>query len=271
MGPTTTTHMLLGAILGWAILSPYAKSQGFAPGPVNDWETGSKGWIVWVSLAIMLADAVMNIGWLALRPLLSHGQHWISVFFAKVSRRDWHSLLGFSTAYTPLENEDSTVLRTRSRDSSQNSTSPLTTIKTAVDELPAPDAPPEHLVSNRIVYPGFILSVLLCIAAVHIAFPSIIPLWATILAILFSLVLSLMGVRALGETDLNPVSVDLTQPHVPYLTYPHPKRPLLTPRRAYPNSPNSPSPSSFPPPATPRPSTCSRAPSPSPRRCRPAT
>ncbi len=43
MGPATTTHMLLGAIVGWGLLSPLAKSRGWAPGPVDDWERGSKG------------------------------------------------------------------------------------------------------------------------------------------------------------------------------------------------------------------------------------
>ena len=51
MGPATTLHMLLGAIIGWGILSPLAKSKGWAPGPVEDWSSGSKGWIVWISLA----------------------------------------------------------------------------------------------------------------------------------------------------------------------------------------------------------------------------
>ena len=43
MGPATTLHMLLGAIVGWGFLSPLAKSKGWASGPVNDWTTGSKG------------------------------------------------------------------------------------------------------------------------------------------------------------------------------------------------------------------------------------
>jgi OPT family oligopeptide transporter len=36
MGPATTLHMLLGAIIGWGILSPLAKHKGWAPGPVSD-------------------------------------------------------------------------------------------------------------------------------------------------------------------------------------------------------------------------------------------
>ncbi len=44
--------MLLGAVVGWGILSPLAKYQGWAPGPVDDWLTGSRGWLVWTSLAM---------------------------------------------------------------------------------------------------------------------------------------------------------------------------------------------------------------------------
>lgn len=35
--------MLIGMTLGWAILGPIAKSKGWAPGPVSNWETGAKG------------------------------------------------------------------------------------------------------------------------------------------------------------------------------------------------------------------------------------
>lgn len=48
-------------IVGWAILSPLAKSQGWAPGPVGDMSTGSRGWILWVSLAIMCSDSIVSL------------------------------------------------------------------------------------------------------------------------------------------------------------------------------------------------------------------
>jgi OPT family oligopeptide transporter len=68
------------------------------------------------------------------------------------------------------------------------------------------DAPESHLISTRTTVIGLVLSIALCIAAVHLSFPSLIPIYLTILALLLSLFLSIMGVRALGETDLNPVS-----------------------------------------------------------------
>ena len=48
-------------IVGWAILSPLAKFNGWAPGPVGDMSAGSRGWILWVSLAIMCADSIVSL------------------------------------------------------------------------------------------------------------------------------------------------------------------------------------------------------------------
>ena len=215
MGCATTTHMLFGAIIGWGLLSPLAKKNGWAAGDVDDWEHGSKGWIVWVSLAIMLADSVVNMGWLVLRPLIYYGPQWMASARENIHRRDIRSAMTPRTIYSRLQgSETSTDLARLTSDSTQEQPdSPYNGAKQAAGDVPEPDAPPEHLVSNRVVLVGFLISVVLCVAGVHIAFTDMIPIWATFLSILFSLILSLMGVRALGETDLNPVSV-----RVPYIS-----------------------------------------------------
>ena len=197
MGPATTFHMLLGAVVGWAILSPLAKNKGWASGPVDDWETGSKGWIVWVSLAIMLADAIVNLGWLFLRPTMRHGPDWIKE--AKQHYRDSSSwtelLLGKQiTGYIALA---ATPTGQRSH------TAKLS--KPPSDDPPE-DAPPHHLVSNRTVAILLPLTIIICVVCIHVSFGTYIPIKLNILAILLALLLSIMGVRALGETDLNPVS-----------------------------------------------------------------
>jgi len=46
---------------GYAALGPYARSQGWAPGPVADWQDGAAGWILWISLAIMLGDSLTSL------------------------------------------------------------------------------------------------------------------------------------------------------------------------------------------------------------------
>ena len=47
--------------VGWAILSPLSKNAGWAPGPVGDMTTGARGWILWISLAIMSTDSLVSL------------------------------------------------------------------------------------------------------------------------------------------------------------------------------------------------------------------
>lgn len=218
MGPATTLHMLLGAIVGWGILSPLAKSKGWAPGSVKEWSNGSKGWIVWVSLAIMLADSLVSLGWLTLRPMVNKAPHYYreirdhirkgnitDIFRSReLGKGDYTALSpsGLSTPLTPITSNSShhNYFPSSSHSPQDNKTSPTN------PDAPEPDAPPHHLVPTRQLVPLFIASLALCIASVRIAFGPLIPYHAIILALLLSLLLSLMGVRALGETDLNPVS-----------------------------------------------------------------
>lgn len=207
MGPATTFHMLLGAIVGWGILSPLAKSKGWAPGPVSDWVSGSKGWIVWVSLAIMLADSVVNLGWLVLRPLISHAP----AYFRHLREHAREiSISGALSSKGSLKNGDR---RTSSSEPSapliprSHSTPGSAFDDTAKDEdQPEPDAPASQLVSNRFIAILFVMSVFVCLLSVRVVFGALIPFYAILLAILLALLLSLMSIRAIGETDLNPVS-----------------------------------------------------------------
>ncbi|KUI55318.1 hypothetical protein VP1G_02657 [Cytospora mali] len=222
MGPVTTLHMLLGAVIGWGILSPLAKYKGWAPGKISDWETGSKGWIVWTSLAIMLADAVVSLGYLATRPLLQR--------MAKAGHKLHHKLQTSDTALSrflpssPSQRGYSTLQHQEDDAGSIPPPSPLsgpnhprfspsddedqeqTAISHILQDADEDDAPASQQISNRIVVIGLILSVAFCVLCIHTVFGSLVPLYATISAVLMALVLSIMGVRALGETDLNPVS-----------------------------------------------------------------
>ena len=65
-------------IVGWAILSPLAKFEGWAPGPVGDMSTGSRGWILWVSLAIMCADSIVSVIPVAAEFLVTAVRSWTS-------------------------------------------------------------------------------------------------------------------------------------------------------------------------------------------------
>jgi uncharacterized oligopeptide transporter (OPT) family protein len=48
-------------LVGWGILSPLSKHIGWAPGSVGDMANGARGWILWVSLAIMCADSLVSL------------------------------------------------------------------------------------------------------------------------------------------------------------------------------------------------------------------
>ncbi|KAL2869330.1 OPT family oligopeptide transporter [Aspergillus lucknowensis] len=199
MGPSTCMHMLFGAVLGWGILSPLAKARGWAPGPVDSWEDGSKAWIVWVSLAIMLADSIVSLGWLVVKPAVavapslinkfanSRAGGWIALGSSKVtSRADYN--------YSALTSEES---------STSGHLSQTGFVSNTEEEN---DAPPSQLISMRTVIILLPLTLLLNVICMHIAFGDVISPILSSLATLLAVLLSVMGVRALGETDLNPVS-----------------------------------------------------------------
>ena len=113
MGTETTMHMTLGAIVGWAILSPLARHKGWAPGAVDDWENGSKGWILWISLAIMLVDAVVSLGYVSLRSLFVGGSNLsLPGFLDSIHQSSlWKFLVGSRARYALLQrpvDDDST-------------------------------------------------------------------------------------------------------------------------------------------------------------------
>lgn len=203
MGPATTIHMLLGALLGWAVLSPVAKHQGWASGDVDDWNTGSKGWIVWVSLAIMLADAIVSLGWLCLRPLIFYGRLYGPGFVQSVRQKGLKRHLvdladPRKRGYSPVSLSDTTV------SGNVNGTTPKPSLFDDSEE--EYDAPPEHLIGVKTTLFGLVLSLGFCVFAVQYSFRGMISISLTLFALLLALLLSIMGVRALGETDLNPVS-----------------------------------------------------------------
>ncbi|POS82803.1 hypothetical protein EPUL_005108, partial [Erysiphe pulchra] len=198
MGHTTTLHMLLGASIGWGILSPLAKYRGWAPGPVDNWESGGKGWIMWISLAIMFADSIISLGYIGLSPVVKYSYSYLPKLYNLVDESGWRGLLG--TKICSHDKKGYThVLGREDHVSSEDIT--------LTDEEPnEPDVPLENCVKNRTVCISGVLSIVFCVLSIYISFGPLIPIYATVLAILMALLLSIMGVRALGETDLNPVS-----------------------------------------------------------------
>ncbi|KAI8080101.1 OPT oligopeptide transporter protein-domain-containing protein [Gilbertella persicaria] len=165
MGLPTTLSMLLGCVVGWGILSPMAYYAGWAPGPVDDWKTGSKGWILWISLGVMIAESCISLLIVLVKTIVKGvNQH--------IRYQDHES----NTTETEEEEEKN-------------------------------DAPPHQQVPHWVTVVGLIASTLSCIYLVRFVFgPDVLPLSMSLLAVFVAMFLSILGVRALGETDLNPVS-----------------------------------------------------------------
>eukprot|EP00884_Botryococcus_braunii_P006444 jgi/Botrbrau1/15800/Bobra.4_1s0150.2 len=154
MGPRTAASMLCGAVAGYAVLGPMARRRGWASGAITDWKEGATGWLLWVSLAIMLGDSLTSLALLLLRSLLR-------------SRRRRRAGQG-----AHAEDED---------------------------PYPASGRVPRGwwmggLAASSIACTGILAGML------HL--PAYEPLAALALAGL----VALLAVRALGETDMNPVS-----------------------------------------------------------------
>lgn len=197
MGPSTSMHMLLGAVLGWAVLSPIAKHNGWAPGPVDDWTNGSKGWIIWVSLAIMLADSVINLGWLVLR-ISYESLPWLKARLHIMRQKGWKAAISQSSHRSHIQY--SAIVSPADAEADELN------IVAEEDEIEETDAPRSELISNRTIAIFLPLTLVLNVICMHIAFGDIITPFLSTFATLLAVLLSIMGVRALGETDLNPVS-----------------------------------------------------------------
>jgi OPT family oligopeptide transporter len=160
----------------------------------------------------MLADAVVSLGYLASRPLLqrltkagaSFHERWqngdTSLSQLLPPRHQGYTTLGAQDDDIPPPSPSSDHQQPDREEEQHHSISHL------LAEADQDDAPASQLISNRTVVVGLALSIAFCVLCIHIVFGDLVPLYATVSAVLMALVLSIMGVRALGETDLNPVS-----------------------------------------------------------------
>ncbi|KAI7860711.1 OPT oligopeptide transporter protein-domain-containing protein [Circinella umbellata] len=188
MGLPTTLSMLLGCIIGWGILSPIAHYAGWAPGPVSDWKTGSKGWILWISLGVMIAESVVSLGIVAVRSIIKLANHQTKHQGARYQRVSNDQ--SAEAAESHIEQEWSEGEEGR-----------------RINEEEEPDAPPDQLVKPLTTIIGLIGSTILCVCVIAILFGTdVLPIRMAILAVAVAMFLSVLAVRALGETDLNPVS-----------------------------------------------------------------
>lgn len=185
MGLPTVSYMLFGAIFGWGILAPLSKYMKWAPGPIDDWVSGGQGWILWVSLSIMVADSLVSFIVLSVKS--------VQDFIVDYRSRQ--------ESYTQaLELQQSLINEAGNRGSGDgDNNKPI--LNGGSLEIPK-----QFLISNKVALIGTLGSTILCVVTMRIIFGKLIPIYASLTAIILAMLFSVLATRTLGVSDINPVS-----------------------------------------------------------------
>ena len=193
-GTKVALSMLLGCVIGWGILGPYAVSQSwvFRNGDTDDWQQSEAGWVLWISLSIMLGESLTSLVIVLLRQL--------------------HSVMKSPSNSQSQGGADMTV------DVARNITdSPHTEMSDLRRDLDAPLLPHDSFqpdlssddgddIPSAIWMVGLAASCILCVFSFSAVTKLELVWYEAALALIFALLISVLSVRALGETDFNPVS-----------------------------------------------------------------
>lgn len=180
MGQKAGLSMLAGALTAWALLGPIVQANGWAKGKITSWQDGPQGWLLWVAIGLMLAEALSSFALVLAQQFLQTFRRRVAAKKLKETRQsDRASFTGGS------DSADERVGRGGN-----------------VDQFEV--APASELVPTKVWASGLFGSTVLCVAIVSPMFE--IPVWEVTLSVLISFLIGVLAVRALGQTDLNPVS-----------------------------------------------------------------
>jgi OPT family oligopeptide transporter len=174
--------VLLGAIVAWGILSPLAVHKGWATDAIQNFEHGPKGWLIWIALAVLLPDSILDLGWLAIKTVATYCQTVPNFQFLTPSRYQRLPSRPSSTM-TASEPPSQTRFTLDSRVVTQN-----------------------EFISNRTISILFGSACALAAICVHTTYGFYMHLWTIPLALLLSPLASIIAARSLGETDFTPNS-----------------------------------------------------------------
>lgn len=187
MGPLTVSYMLFGAILGWAVLVPLSYYKKWVDGDIDDWKSGGQGWILWISLSIMISDSLVTFVTVTIKAVIEAMRN------VRSKRMNTDN----------VENRrEELLLISNMNDGEENSISYNSPPNTPLSA----DIEKNHSIGFSTSIFGMIFSSLLCVLAVRLIFKESVPYYSIVIAIVLAFFFSHLGVRALGQTDLNPVS-----------------------------------------------------------------
>ena len=156
-----------------------AKHNGWAVGPVGDWDNGSHGWIFWVGIGLILGDFAVGLVWMISKPLMSWAQR---QFKLQRLERVGSQVLGERERLL----QDSLVIHHNENKDDY-----------AVDD----DWPATSRVTlSLILRSGFILLLLYFVSLLSV-FQEFVSPFATLIAVVLVPFGGLISMRSLGETD----------------------------------------------------------------------
>jgi len=200
-GPIICLHMLAGAVFGWGILAAISKSHGWANGPAEDWETGIRGWVTWVSLAALMADTSVKLVWYVYEALTS----------SRLRKR--MRTLGHLARSTTTTNLWSNWRRDSSQDalgiydrllgdhSDEHGRADESRYQSVVAK--GQDNTGQSLMVTKSHGIAFFISVSFCCFAITSLIEDM-TWYLVLLAVLLSLPMAYVGIRVLAEADFNP-------------------------------------------------------------------
>lgn len=192
MGIETVTDMLIGAILGWGILIPIAKKKKWISDDINDINNGGQSWIVWISLSIMSIDSLISFLMILTRSIY------------KLFIRYQRYLINKKHKTSTPHNYSNRSLEVFKKKKSIAFNVELIysffihKLKNNIFQLKNID-----IILSII---GTILSSVLCIFLIINIFKNTITFGLILFSILISLICSILAIKSLGETDINPIS-----------------------------------------------------------------
>ena len=199
MGMNAAMSAFIGSVVGWGILGPYAMSQGWVKS-VKGGDDSASSWLIWLALSVMLAEASVSLT--------------LTVY--KVIETQYGFINGSeldNNYNNPNINNDADQ-NTYSMNNGYDSME-ITPIATNSEYENEPDLTNDtnekeyHVHASQEIptywwVGGLICSMLACVAIDSPLFHM--PLWEPFLALLIGIVVSIVAIRALGDTDMNPVS-----------------------------------------------------------------
>ncbi|KAK1993962.1 OPT superfamily oligopeptide transporter [Colletotrichum falcatum] len=181
--PLTTLWIVVGCIVGWGILSPIASTRGWAPGPVSDWESGSRGWIMWVAVALILGDTAVTVSTMLLSTLSDY-------------------VFPYAAGFPNSISSSFSLYKRKSHSRQEDDAEPL---------LGCPEPSSTFLHTSFLSYQDdgwsaktyfwwISIGLIFCFASMFILFGSSVPVVALVVAVLVILPLSHVNIRCYGET-----------------------------------------------------------------------